>query len=334
MFQNLRFLLSRLWLTLSKLGSADCDGEYSPLRQDVHFPSCYDPSKSLTDYQNNMVFPTTVYEGSTMKQNCPTGFIHVPHLFYEMYWNTINFRDRWTPNQGEQPFVLADGDLSGCSGHGDFMAAWDTSVLQHIIDTCNTGDSGMNLCAGTTLRDTSTSCNVASPIDEVITGNLTALPGSNPLRGWGLNEGDSNPVSGTAAASSSSSSGSLATAPSPTPPSASTYASDSTEGVSNGPSTLDTAGATSTSTSSAPAQKTAVITVPADVNQASAKTTVKTLRNGYVITKTVVDWVTVTTWVTKGVPMATQTVQAKRDARHVHLFEHLFRHRTPHQRRA
>ncbi|KAF3770464.1 hypothetical protein M406DRAFT_354460, partial [Cryphonectria parasitica EP155] len=35
---------------------AECDGLYSPLRQDLHFPSCYDPSKSLTDYENNMVF--------------------------------------------------------------------------------------------------------------------------------------------------------------------------------------------------------------------------------------------------------------------------------------
>lgn len=261
-----------------------------------------------------MVFPTTVNVGGVVKQNCPTGFVHVPHLFYEMYWNTIDFKDRWSSNQGEQPFVLANGDLSGCSGHGDFMAAWDTDVLQHIIDTCNAGDSGMDLCAGITVRDKSTSCQAASPMNEVITGNLTALPGNNPLEGWGITEGSSSTLSPAALPSTLSS--------------VSDYAISPSEGGIDIVSTQNTAG--TTPTSSAPAQQTTVNTQPASVNNLSAKTTVETLRNGQVITKTVVDWVTVTTWVSADLPVATETVQAKRDA---HVHKHLFRHRTPHQRR-
>lgn len=133
-----------------------------------------------------MAFPTTDY--ATGKQNCPKGWVHVPHLFYEMYWDTQVFKDRWTPGQGSQPFLLSNGDLTGCSGHGDFLAAWDPATLTNIIDNCNAGDAGMNLCPGITLTP-ETPCRAASPIDEVITGNLTALPGANALTGWGLSYG-------------------------------------------------------------------------------------------------------------------------------------------------
>lgn len=183
-------LFSSMALLLNRAGDLLTLIYNSPLRHDLHFPSCYDPSKDLTDYKNNMAFPTT--DAATGKQNCPAGWTHVPHLFYEMYWNTPAFAGRWAPNQGSQPFLLANGDLSGCSGHGDFLAAWDQPTLQNIIDTCNAGDSGMDKCPGVTVRDMTTSCKVASPIDEVITGNLTALPGNNPLKGWGLSYGGSD----------------------------------------------------------------------------------------------------------------------------------------------
>lgn len=159
---------------------ANCDGYGSPLRQDVHFPSCYDPSKNLSDHKNNMVYPTTT---NGFKQNCPPGFIHVPHMMMEAYWKTPEFASRWTPFQGEQPFVLANGDLSGCSAHADFLAAWDTTVLQHIIDTCNAGEAGMHQCGGVTPN--TESCAILSPVQEEIYAGLSALPGNNPIQGWG-----------------------------------------------------------------------------------------------------------------------------------------------------
>jgi hypothetical protein len=162
---------------------ANCDGLYSPLRADLHFPSCYDPSKALNDYQHNMVWPSDAGNG---KQDCPKGFVHVPHLFYEMYWDTQRFQNRWTPNQGRQPFVLANGDTSGYSLHGDFMAAWDTTILQHIIDTCNVGSAGMDTCPGNIgAVNNINSCKITSPISEQVDGILHALPGNNPLFGYG-----------------------------------------------------------------------------------------------------------------------------------------------------
>ena len=97
----------------------NCDGYASPLRADLHFPSCYNPAVGIHDYKNNMVFPASAGTG---KENCPPGYIHVPHLFYEVYWNTPLFADRWTPGQSKQPFVLSNGDPTGYSLHGDFVS--------------------------------------------------------------------------------------------------------------------------------------------------------------------------------------------------------------------
>ncbi|KAG9231139.1 hypothetical protein BJ875DRAFT_498552 [Amylocarpus encephaloides] len=157
----------------------NCDGYASPLRADVHFPSCYNPAAGLQDYKTNSAFPTN--------NKCPPGWIHLPHLFYEVYWDTAKFASRWTQGQGNSPWVLANGDPTGYSLHGDFLAGWDVSTLQQIIDNCDAGDSGMDKCPGLMggLNDPSTSCNIASPIQEVISGTMSALPGNNPVGSWG-----------------------------------------------------------------------------------------------------------------------------------------------------
>ncbi|KIH89394.1 wsc domain containing protein [Sporothrix brasiliensis 5110] len=183
---------------------AECDGYASPLRADLHFPSCYDPSKALTDFQSNTAFPTDAGDG---KQDCPKGWLHMPHLFYEMYWNTPLFVDRWDPAAADsQPFVLSNGDAAGFSLHGDFLAAWDTTVLQHIIDTCDAGDAGMDQCAGvdTVLKG---NCNIPNPTPEDVTGVLSALPGNNPLFGWQYGTGSATGATGATGATSTYGSG-------------------------------------------------------------------------------------------------------------------------------
>ena len=100
----------------------NCDGYASPLRADIHFPSCYDPSQGLDAYKTNMQFPTN--------GNCPTGWVHTPHIFYEVYWNTPKFASLWTPGQGTQPFVLSNGDPTGYSLHADFVSS---QLIFHLI---------------------------------------------------------------------------------------------------------------------------------------------------------------------------------------------------------
>ncbi|CZT02521.1 hypothetical protein WAI453_002073 [Rhynchosporium graminicola] len=157
----------------------NCDGYASPLRADIHLPSCYNPAKGVQNYKENMEYPTN--------GKCQAGWKHVPHMFYEVYWNTPKFQDRWTPGQGKQPFVLSNGDPTGYSLHADFLNGWDPKTLQQIIDNCDAGSSGMDKCPGLVggLNDPSTSCNIESPIKEVIDGIMDKLPGNNPIGKWG-----------------------------------------------------------------------------------------------------------------------------------------------------
>lgn len=160
-----------------------CDGYASPMRADIHFPSCYNPKAGLEDYKNNMAFPTV----TNGKQNCPSGWTHVPHIFFELYWNTPLFSDLWTPDGVAQPFVMANGDVTGYSSHGDFISGWDEPTLKRIIDTCNAGSSGMDQCPDIPggLNDDN-NCKISDPVAEILSlaSTLTALPGDNPLSGW------------------------------------------------------------------------------------------------------------------------------------------------------
>ncbi|KOS17157.1 WSC domain-containing protein 2 [Escovopsis weberi] len=167
-----------------------CDGYASPHRMDVHFPSCWNPEAGLTNYMENMAFPTDAGNG---KQDCPPGWWHVPHLFYEVYWNTLIFQGRWEEGKGRQPFVLAEGDITGYSAHADFISGWDRDVLQNIIDNCDAGTAAMDKCPGVEINNVK--CQIAPAIDEKTQGTLTALPGNNPCFQAGFSAGHSRAVS-------------------------------------------------------------------------------------------------------------------------------------------
>ncbi|KAI2638266.1 hypothetical protein GGS21DRAFT_510444 [Xylaria nigripes] len=175
-----------------------CDGFASPLRQDMHFPSCYNPAVGLDDYENNMAFPTVV----NWKQNCPEGWIHVPHIFYEVYWNTPAFNDYWTPDGKTQPFVLSTGDVTGYSSHGDFLGGWDLTTLETIINTCNAGDIGMDKCPNIPggLNDNN-NCKVGTAFGEILQNGqiLDELPVvGKDVTGFGRGGVDSPPAGSTA----------------------------------------------------------------------------------------------------------------------------------------
>ncbi|CCF43533.1 WSC domain-containing protein, partial [Colletotrichum higginsianum] len=132
-----------------------------------------------------MAWPSRKGASSGGRKNCPEGWIHVPHMFFEVYFDTPKFAGRWTPGQGAQPFVLSNGDASGYSLHADFIAAWDQDVLQQIIDNCNAGSSGMDKCPGLLKGlNTNKDCKIDSPLQEVTDGILDKLPGDNPLGGF------------------------------------------------------------------------------------------------------------------------------------------------------
>lgn len=177
--------------------TVQCDGLYSPLRADLHFPSCYNPEAGLEDWQNSMAWPSRKYEkNGNGKKNCPPGYLHVPHLFFEYYWDTQAFSDRWTPDGQNQPFVLANGDRTGFSLHGDFISGWDEEKLSWIINNCDAGTIGMDKCFSDLDVSSLPKCSIESTVKDILTGTLDALPCGNSLSGWGVNE-DSTPVTDT-----------------------------------------------------------------------------------------------------------------------------------------
>lgn len=161
---------------------------YGGLRQDIYFPQCYNPEKGLTNHRENMAYATRAGASAGAK-NCPPGWIHVPQLKYEIYWDIHKFDGQWQPNTGYVPWVLAHGDRTGAGTHADFMAFWDTEVLQRAIDTCDSapetmGNSGFDYCfpdLAVTPAEAN-ACTIASPVDEQVWGELKELPGCNPVQ--------------------------------------------------------------------------------------------------------------------------------------------------------
>ncbi|KAK4039684.1 hypothetical protein C8A01DRAFT_46869 [Parachaetomium inaequale] len=294
----------------------DCDGYASPMRVDVHFPSCYNPSAGLTNYRSNMQFPSDAGNG---KLDCPPGWIHTPHMFFETYWDTHALLPRFKDLVGKaSPFVFANGDTTGFSAHGDFISGWDEEELQHIIDTCDVGHAGIHTCPGLKYgtNDGAASCNIECPVDEVVDGKLEKLPGSNPLAGWALGGGDLPAV--------------LVPVPSPSPspspsPKPQPGAGDSGSGSGSSSSSSPPPVEEKPSSSAAPPPATTLIPVPAPVLQqqpsaaadsSSSKEeptppplpTAKPIRTTTVY-DTVTVWETKTVYVDNASPAPTQAAQ-------------------------
>ncbi|KAI1766051.1 hypothetical protein GGR53DRAFT_238943 [Hypoxylon sp. FL1150] len=322
----------------------DCDGTYSPLRQDIHFPSCYNPDAGIDDYKNNMAWPTTV-DGL---QSCPAGWTHVPHLFYEVYWDTPSFKDRWTPDGKTQPFVLSNGDATGYASHADFIAGWDTDTLQTIIDTCDVGTSGMENCPnipGGVNDDKDCSIEPAFGTIVKVSQVLNSLPLDNPVTGWGkggvYSSSDSDSDSSTSSSSVAATSTYATSTSTATAKESSTSQTTEVSEVTSEATTEATTKATSQSTeiASTPTGN-AFIEVSSEATSSSAEVAAPTVTAaaeaeassvddsaaGNANVKTIYDYVTVTSTTTV-LPESTPAPLRRRRApyrTHGHLNRHIY----------
>ena len=149
------------------------------IRLELVFPSCWNGIDiANSNHKNHVTFPTRVQEG-----DCPRGFpIRLPVLYYETIWNTYQYRD--IPGK----FVLSNGDETGFGYHGDFMSAWNNSLLQHAIKTCRNTSGLLEDCqAFQPLADLQTNqCKFRIPgclINEDIRGPRHGLPGNVTVSG-------------------------------------------------------------------------------------------------------------------------------------------------------
>lgn len=149
------------------------------IRAQVYFPSCWDNQTLFDPYGAHMAYPIGHYDSGTCPDTHPVQLISI---FYEVIYQTNLFANRWYGDG--QPFVFAQGDATGYGFHGDFVNGWDVDALAEAIKKC-TDDSG-NLSDCSVFDDLFSdeecqACQIPPEVDEQITGNITSLPGCNPV---------------------------------------------------------------------------------------------------------------------------------------------------------
>ncbi|KAF9055515.1 hypothetical protein BDZ89DRAFT_1176189, partial [Hymenopellis radicata] len=157
----------------------------SGIRAQVNFPSCWDGvNVDSDDHKSHVAFPSTGPDNGTCED---AGYpITLPRIFLEVYWITSVFSamrsEAMTPSQ---PFVFANGDPTGYGYHADFFNGWEPGVLQKAINVCNCNPYGDPTCcvaAGAFTMDSKKQCYISNTVDEQALGNLSVLPGANPVQ--------------------------------------------------------------------------------------------------------------------------------------------------------
>lgn len=147
------------------------------LRAQIVFPSCWD-GKNLdaADHKSHMAYPWGVSTGG-----CPAGFpVRLMTVFIEVTFQVDQFSGRWYAGR-DQPFVFSTGDPTGYGFHGDFQNGWDIDVLTKAIVQCQNLSGQETDCPLFDLRY-GQNCHVTPQVNEVVSGNLTQLPGCNPVK--------------------------------------------------------------------------------------------------------------------------------------------------------
>ncbi|KAK3332639.1 hypothetical protein B0T19DRAFT_416161 [Cercophora scortea] len=164
-----------------------CDGG---LQIRIRFPSCWDGvnlgGEEGSDHKSHVAYPSMVDNGICP----PTHPVRIPALLYEMTWAVDRFNAFRSEEDGDQPFVLSQGDPTGYGYHADFFNGWDVDVLGAAlrdptcanasgghIDQCETfrpflqNNTVQNMCLG-----------IEAKVKEPMFGVLDALPGCNPIQ--------------------------------------------------------------------------------------------------------------------------------------------------------
>jgi len=152
----------------------------------LHLPNCWDGvNLDSADHKSHVAFMSIMDNGV-----CPsTHPVSLMTLFYEQTWTVNDYNSRWTPGVNPWPFVWSNGDPTGYSYHGDFLNGWNVTALQSAVHGCDNNTNGTaagdtTACPYFTVQsaDAAAACTIPSVVNETITGNLTKLPGCNPLQ--------------------------------------------------------------------------------------------------------------------------------------------------------
>ncbi|KPV72906.1 uncharacterized protein RHOBADRAFT_55573 [Rhodotorula graminis WP1] len=154
------------------------------LRGEVRFPSCWDgvnlynPDGSHMAYSDGEIGP------------CPDSHpVRLVTLFMEISFAVQDVEPyRNETMNPSQPFVLAMGDPYGFGWHADFFNGWPQDLLQQAIEVCTDPGGEIEDCPVLELYNRDRAqveypefCHKTPDYNEVVEGNLKALPGCNPI---------------------------------------------------------------------------------------------------------------------------------------------------------
>ncbi|KAK0481072.1 hypothetical protein EDD18DRAFT_1085525, partial [Armillaria luteobubalina] len=147
-----------------------------PINQDcssgIQLQILHPQNMDLEDHKSHVVFPSMGPDNGMCED--PNYPVTIPWIFMEVYWVMQGFQDQFL-----------NGNPTGYSYHTDFSNCWESSVLQKAISKCHCNPYGDPLCcvaAGMFTIDQNARCFILNTIDEITTGNLSMLPGANPVQ--------------------------------------------------------------------------------------------------------------------------------------------------------
>jgi hypothetical protein len=180
----------------------------------IFFPRCGWANQTLdtTDHFSHMTWPVqdADHNWAFDKTTCPdTHPVLYPQIVHEtIYKLDPDMKRQWRKNAPN--FVLANGDVTGVTYHGelmvlsffscckinpadsrgDFVNGWDTNVLQQAIEQCSEVGDDLAKCAPFRPHlqgDERFDCRIEGAIPNEDVGYsrpIPKLPGCNPVWGW------------------------------------------------------------------------------------------------------------------------------------------------------